>query len=290
MRTVARINASGFSLIETLIAMGVGLMLFSSASYLLHSQVSTVRSLKIKLELLSLHIDIQRAFSSGSVCLRNFSSVTINESRIGQPDYFISLPELVDDGTPPIRMLTAGQLLSELTIGVIPENIRVTNIEKLADNSFMADITAPLLDANDKNVYTINLSRIRLMTSGASPASAKVPVSCRYGSGGGSGIGTGVDFGSCRLAMATGTSNLPFNTMCAANEVAVAGGGRCLNGAGMDWDEPAIPPAQQVGYLYQTHQVNSGGLSGWMYDCYNPHVMGDFSVNQNVVYCCRSTL
>lgn len=268
----------GFSIVELLISIALALVIFFAAGNLFQSQMNTVRKLKMKLEITSLYLDVQRSFSVAANCIGTLAPpFTINETQLNDPTYSVAIPSIREMGPSPVLLMQSGQAIPNLTLESIAGPIRAANISRMGPDYYLLDIIAPIMDYERKHVYTISLSRIRVMTDPTSPNTAKRPVSCRYG--------TGLSIDSCRLVEELGPANLPHTVLCAPDEVVLTGGGSCVTRTGAEWDEPAAPV--DPGYIHKSRPVMAGPLSGWEFDCFLPTLVGDFPRSLTTAYCCK---
>lgn len=273
-------NRSGFSLVEVLISLALAVGMFLIVSHFLNSQVAIIRRLKSKLELTSLYLDVQRSIGIPANCLRTFAApFSINESQLSNPDYVVNLPAIYENDVSATPILAQGQLVPSLTYEVFVSSIRAQNIVRTGPDSFLVDLHAPLQDNQGQNVYVLRLTRIQLRTDAASPATAKVPLSCLYGGAS--------PLGECRIVTETPNHNLPHVVNCAADETAVVGGGSCVLPSGSDWDEPWTPPPGSTGFIISSNPVQTGPLSGWRFDCFAEFPAGDQTRSSTSVYCCK---
>lgn len=271
-------KSSGFSVVELLISISLALVIFFAAGNLFQSQMTTVQKLKMKLELTSLYLDVQRSLSVAANCLGSLAPpFAINDSLVNDPNYAVTISSLREMGPTPVTLLQAGQRIPNLSHESIAGPIRAGNIVRMGLDSYLLDIIAPVMDSESKYVYTISLSRIRVTTDPASPLNAKRPVSCRYG--------TSISVDNCRLVEEIGPVNLDHTVLCAADEVVLTGGGNCIPRTGSEWDEPSSPV--DAGYILKSRPVTAGPLSGWQFDCFLPSMVGDFSRSLTTAYCCK---
>lgn len=272
MPTAAKSKA-GFALVEVLIAAAMMIALFFGSTYLLQSQTGSVRRMKVRLELLSLQLDIQAALSSRESCQQNFTFV-IDEGRLADPTYGFDLNQLVEAGPPPTVLLTSHQPLTRLSSTAQVGQIRARNITKLGPDSFTMNVTAPVTGSNGAFFHNMSFMRVFLATDPGSPANAKVPVGCSYGS-------VNQVVGQCQIREAYGMMVMDATVLCAADEVLVSGGGRCVTSAHVDWEDPATPAVGDGGYIHHSRPVPPG----WNFDCFNPNL--DNVHAQAVAYCCK---
>lgn len=281
MRIAVKSSPRGFSLIEVLIAIALILGIFSGAAFLLHGQIRNVRKMKVKLELLSLQLSLQRSLSSRASCQQSLGGIRIDESLLGTPGYGLPMNQIVEAGPPVVPILVSHQPLTGLSADVRIGAIRAVNIVKTAPDSFTADFVAPA-SAEGSQIHSFSFSHIKIQTDPSSPANAKLPVGCDYGPASGGGFA-----GPCRTVEAMGVVNLEVTAFCAPDEALIGGGGICVRPDGSDWDEPAVPPNGEGGYIHYNRMIQAGPVSGWLLDCFNPSPAGDFVRSRAVAYCCR---
>ncbi len=270
MRTVAR-NSRGYGLVDLLLSLALAVALFLGVSYVLQSQVAIVRKLKVKLEVTSLYLDLQRSLGVPENCLRNLRPpFSIDEYRISSPGYGVNLESLSEEGSPPLTLLAAGKKIETLSHEATVLGIRALNITKTGPSSFLLDIQAPVRGPDGKILSHLAFTRIQAKTDPDSPVAARRVVSCRYG--GAAQIG----LKDCRIASDLGSLHFPHFVLCGPDEAVVAGGGVCLG-----------KKKEDVGFVSYSGPKLTSTLSGWEFDCRNSFVTDDQVQSQVVAYCCK---
>lgn len=292
------ISQRGFGLLDVILCAGMGILAFLPVLYMTDYQAREGRRLQLRLEVNTIKNDILAALSEAESCRRTIvGRFTIDESAIADPSYFQEIDDIKESDVAASSLIARGQAISGISENVVVDRIRLVRFQKTHDDAFKFDIEVKI-SQGDLHLDPLVISRLRLMTSSDSAASAREPVGCTVGA---------FRKRQCRIvqtvsAVAGSYSNVPSPAMCDLGEEAVAGGGTCLpNSFAENQNSISFPVGlsnlpiggpsmmsandHENGYSILNERRVAGGVEGWIYDCVNPR--WDYVYQRTQVYCCR---
>lgn len=220
-------------------------MILISIVVLTLRQSEDLNVLQDRVEVNQIQIEIQRAIMDPATCLENFKApFTIDDTRLSDPAYRVSVPRLVENAAAPRVIVNPGQPLKPSAPLLIVNRIDGANFVRVSPNVYRFDLKLEV-ERNGVLLPQMNIPRIRLSTDPASPLNAKVPILC------GSGAAAGAL--NCRVVEVTSADTRRASALCDPGERLLNGGAECL--------------APADGFLRISRPVSSGGRMGWEGDC-----------------------
>lgn len=237
-------NQRGATLVEMVISSGISFVILGAIIVLTLRQSEDLNALQDRVEVNQTQIEIQRALMDPATCLENFKApFTIDDFRVTDPIYRVSVPRLVENAAAPRVLVNPGQPLKPSAPLLIVNRIDATNFVRISANVYRFDLKLEV-ERNGVLLPQMSIPRIRVSTDPASPLNAKVPIRCGSVAAGGL---------NCRVVEVTSPDTRRASALCDPGERLLNGGAECL--------------APTDGYLRISRPVNSGGRMGWEGDC-----------------------
>ncbi len=216
-------------------------------------QTEAVNLIVQKAALVNVQRDIEKVLSHPSGCLAALQTAVIEESRLVDPNYRISLNRIFEPGLTPRPVIVVGQTPYGMSGRARIEALEVTHFTRVAADVFEGDFILTAKVHTD--IVTGYPMRVRMEMSSSKVKACSLLSAAAPGSP-----------GTCRIVESG--ENLPARADCATTEKRISGGGSCLEG-----------------YMTMNEPIDSGGLSGWLVDCRNRAATAKPRAKA-IAYCC----